>query len=717
MQIQVKNKVSVVTVVFNAQDFIEETIKSIINQTCFDQIEYLVIDGASTDRTLEIINKYKDKIDILMSEPDDGVYSAMNKAIELATGKWINFMNAGDTFYDTKVVENFLLQAKSDSDLIYGDVNLVGQGLNKVVKSNLTESVFKETPFCHQSLFTRLNLMKKEKFDTTYKVVADYDFILNSYLLHKRFQYLDFVVSKYQLGGLSYQNMQLMNIEGVHILTKAKRKHPDINLENSPFFQNLKLSLGNDHHIRVSEELHKLTNISVRKNPFNKIVQYKRLIKTYSGGGSEENKEELTDFKVLHLNTFDKVGGAARAVFRLNEALRKLEFHSGLLTLYKYSNQPAIVSPFNPVFKRYILKIMQTLTRILFNIKELDPNKPFSINKIGILNQSHPIVKKAEIVHLHWINNHLLSIAELEKLANSKKPLVWTTHDMWAFTGGCHYPVDCNFKFAQGCGNCPVINSVKKHDISSKLLAKKTEIFEKANITVIAPSNYMKEKAQSSPVFKNKRIEVIPNALDCSFFYKVSVELSQNYFPFMKPGKKYIGFGADRNAGYKGLSYLIESINLYAAEFNSENLELVVFGMFEQEVLLEFPSNMKIHNIGLINDDEKLRALYSFIDIFISPSLMEAFGQVITEAMACETACVAFDGLGSKDIINHKENGYLAEYKSVNDIKNGIHYLLINEVRLKEMKANARKKVVETFDYPIIAQQHIDLYNSLTEAS
>ena len=273
--------VSVVTVTFNAEKDIENTIKSIINQTYFHAIEYIIVDGGSTDRTIDIIKKYKDYIDFFISEPDNGVYDAMNKAIDIATGTWINFMNAGDQFYDNLVIENFIRKARISSDLVYGDVNVIGEGINRIVKADLENRIFKVTPFCHQSLFVKTVLMKEKKFNTTYIVLADYDFIVNSYVRNKKFQNLDFTVSKYQLGGMSRHNVHIMHTEGVHILMKLQKQYKNIVLEDSNFYAGILRYVGDTYSLTIQDEIKKLTEISFKINPIKKYKQYKRLLNAY----------------------------------------------------------------------------------------------------------------------------------------------------------------------------------------------------------------------------------------------------------------------------------------------------------------------------------------------------------------------------------------------------------------------------------------------------
>ena len=160
--------ISIVTVSYNAVKDIEKTILSVLNQT-YPNIEYIIIDGGSTDGTLDIIKKYEDKISYWVSEPDKGIYDAMNKGTLKATGVWLNFMNAGDTFYNEHVLEKvFKDNDWSDADVIYGNVNIEYPKKTKLKKPLPLKRIEQQMVFCHQGSFVRTMLQKQYLFNTTY---------------------------------------------------------------------------------------------------------------------------------------------------------------------------------------------------------------------------------------------------------------------------------------------------------------------------------------------------------------------------------------------------------------------------------------------------------------------------------------------------------------------------------------------------------------------
>ena len=174
-------KISIITVCYNAVQIIEETILSVINQT-YTNIEYIIIDGGSNDGTVDIINKYNDKISYWVSEPDKGIYDAMNKGIEKATGEWVNFMNAGDSFCSLSVISELNREGAFDScDLVYGDVIGKYKIGNRLLKAGNLKNITKTMQFSHQSTFAKCSLMKENLYVLTYRLAADYNFILSLY--------------------------------------------------------------------------------------------------------------------------------------------------------------------------------------------------------------------------------------------------------------------------------------------------------------------------------------------------------------------------------------------------------------------------------------------------------------------------------------------------------------------------------------------------------
>ncbi|HYF69232.1 MAG TPA: glycosyltransferase family 2 protein [Ohtaekwangia sp.] len=189
-------KISIITVVFNGAQLLEETIKSVL-LLAYDSIEYIIIDGGSTDGSVEVIDRFKDRISYSISEPDKGIYDAMNKGIRKATGDWINFMNCGDRFSSSDALGFFEEDQFNNVDVIYGDALIKYPTFNKKFNGHDINNFWKAMPFCHQSCFVKSTLMKEYSFDTRYKYAADFEFLYKAYLNDKKFFHISIEICQY----------------------------------------------------------------------------------------------------------------------------------------------------------------------------------------------------------------------------------------------------------------------------------------------------------------------------------------------------------------------------------------------------------------------------------------------------------------------------------------------------------------------------------------
>ncbi len=198
--------VSIITVCYNSEKHIADTIESVLNQTD-KKYEYIIVDGGSTDDTLKIIQNYKEHIGVLISEPDKGIYDAMNKGAGLAKGKWIIFLNSGDRFYKNNTLENIFSKKNYFVDFIYGDCRVTyNSGFSRIAKARKIEELWKGMVFSHQSLFTNNGVFKEYKFNIDNKIAGDFEFIYRCYSKGYKFYYLNFPVAEILAGGLSDTN-------------------------------------------------------------------------------------------------------------------------------------------------------------------------------------------------------------------------------------------------------------------------------------------------------------------------------------------------------------------------------------------------------------------------------------------------------------------------------------------------------------------------------
>lgn len=195
-------KISIVTIVLNDKNNIERTIQSVLAQDI--EFEYVIIDGGSTDDTLDVIEKYKDKINILVSEPDTGIYNAMNKAIDLVNGEWVCFMNSGDMFFDSNVLKKILPNLDDNVDIVYGDQEVRYISKSKILKADKNiKDIWKGMVFSHQSCFVKKDILKQYRFNESNRITADYELFNILYKANKRFKYIPMIVASVSTGGVS----------------------------------------------------------------------------------------------------------------------------------------------------------------------------------------------------------------------------------------------------------------------------------------------------------------------------------------------------------------------------------------------------------------------------------------------------------------------------------------------------------------------------------
>ena len=417
--------------------------------------------------------------------------------------------------------------------------------------------------------------------------------------------------------------------------------------------------------------------------------------------------------RVLTVNVSDSSGGAARAAYRIHKATIEAGIDGRFLVKNKSLNDPNVLSvqsfdsfssfkaPFRWLQHKINNKLQQARWRPYPNRQNV-----FMSDLRG--SSLHGALQKIEydILHLHWIN---LRFVDIEDLAKITKPIVWTLHDCWPFTGVCHYFYDCT-RYKQSCGSCPHLASNNEKDLSHKVWQKKMEVFSKLNIHVVCPSNWLAQAARESTIFKQFPVSVIPNPLDTDFFVPGS-KIDACKVLSISPEKRYILYGAmnaikDRN---KGFAELKSCLQYYEKQFDAKDIEVLTFGSNEKA---QFELNhIRTTDLGLLND-QQLRAAYRASDVMVTPSLSENLSNIIMESLSCGTPVVAFNIGGNSDMIDHKLNGYLAEPYNPQDLAAGIAWCLENNTS-GELSRRARNNVEENYSMERVGEMYVELYKEL----
>jgi glycosyltransferase involved in cell wall biosynthesis len=405
--------------------------------------------------------------------------------------------------------------------------------------------------------------------------------------------------------------------------------------------------------------------------------------------------------RVLIVSYSDISGGAAIAAYRLHKALLKAGLDSSMLVQDKISDDHTVMGPKTKT-RRVVARIRSALDALPIGSYKNRTETLFSPAWVPLgsiateINELNP-----DIVHLHWICGGMMSIEEIAKI---KAPIVWSLHDMWTFTGGCHYDEGCA-GYEQDCGTCRVLQSHGQGDLSKWVLARKERAFKKTtNVTIVGLSGWIADCAKHSTLFKDKRVVNLPNPIDTEVFRPLDKGMAREMLGIPQD-KQVILFGAmgatsDPRKGFKELSEALTSLE-------RNDVEFTIFGSSEPKHLQGFP--LGAHYLGHLHDDISLRVLYSAADVTVVPSRQENLSNVIMESLSCGTPVVAFDIGGNSDMIDHRNCGYLATPLDTVDLARGIEWVLATPNH-EELCHNAREKVLREFDAKVVAKRYIQLY-------
>lgn len=409
--------------------------------------------------------------------------------------------------------------------------------------------------------------------------------------------------------------------------------------------------------------------------------------------------------RVTHLVAGELSGGAARGALWLHQALCCSGVDSALLT-------DAPVDPQDPTLHSLVRSPWQALAHRLSRRLDGAPAwayprrlpRIFSTGTRGLDWRHHPAVQQADLVHLHWVNG----LATVESLAGAGKPLVWTLRDMWPFTGGCHYAMDCT-RFRDGCGRCPQLGSTRGNDLSRQVVQRKQRHWP-ATLQPVAISHWLAEMAGSSAVFQGRHVEVIPNGIDTRRFAPMPVGEARARLG-LPAGRRIVLFAAQQVGDfYKGFDHLRQALAL----LDPAGLQLLVIGRAGPELLAGLA--MSHTALGFVTDDERLRCAYAAADLFVAPSVMEAFGKSLAEAQACGTPVVCFDATGPRDIVEHRVTGWRARPFEAGDLAAGMRWVLdLPPEAAAAMRQRSRERAVRLFDSLQVAAVYAALYRRLLD--
>lgn len=415
--------------------------------------------------------------------------------------------------------------------------------------------------------------------------------------------------------------------------------------------------------------------------------------------------------KCLLISTFEQRGGAARSAHRLYRGLNHLGVDIRMLVQYKESADSNVVGP------RGLLACLGAEMRPYLDAlplfcyrSRLSP--PWSLAWLPNNIDAEVASYAPDIIHLHGVGHGFLPLNAISRL---NKPLIWTLHDSWTFTGGCHLPGDCE-RYTGRCGWCPQLNARHERDLSRWGWSRKAAIWEQLDVTFVTPSHWLASRAASSSLLGSKRIKVIPNGIDVTCFTpgnrgscRTALGLPQDEIVLLYGAS---AFTKDAN---KGFQLLQDSLKLVNERLPKMKLMLALFGDPNyRETELQ---GIQVRSYGHVSSEEQLVMLYGAANIFILPSLQENLPNTVMESMACGTPCVAFDVGGVRDLVSHCENGFVANAADENELSEGIIWMLADDDRRARMGSQARKAIEDGFSLTEVANRHLSHYGDILSDS
>lgn len=420
--------------------------------------------------------------------------------------------------------------------------------------------------------------------------------------------------------------------------------------------------------------------------------------------------------KVLLLNTFDTNSGSALAAQRLTQGLRSVGVNASMLVQKKVSENSTILGPQNK-FEEFTAKASRALHNIPLKLRRQAVDSEFSVpwlprtTWVGLTQPlSRMAALKPDLINLHWVNYNYLQIEEIARL---KAPIVWTMHDMWPFTGGCHYSGNCD-RYAKTCGACPQLGSLNDRDLSRWVWQRKAKAWNRLNLTLVTPSSWLAECARQSSLFSSQRIEVIANGLDLGLYQPQPQQIARKTLN-LPQDKKLVLFGAVNatQSRRKGFHLLQPALQQLANSTWQAQIDLVVFGANPSEHQPDL--GFKTHYLGKISDEKVLALAYAAADVFVASSLQDNLPNTLVEAIACGTPCVAFSVGGIPDVVEHQQNGYLAHPYQIEDLAQGIAWVLEQPDRHQKLCSRARQKAEQEFSLERQAKRYLTLFDQAVD--
>lgn len=412
--------------------------------------------------------------------------------------------------------------------------------------------------------------------------------------------------------------------------------------------------------------------------------------------------------KVLIVNTSDRKGGAAVAANRLMHALNNHGVKVRMLVRDKQTTDISVVRlAVWPILSRWRFLWERLVIFMHLGFKRQH------LFEIDIANTGVDITQTAEfrdadVIHLHWVNQGMLSLSDIRKIIKSGKPVVWTMHDLWPATAVCHYARECRH-YTTHCQQCPLLPGNSSKDLSSSVWKQKQQMLAAGNVYFVACSRWLEGEARKSALLKGHTVTSIPNPIDDRLFRPTDQAEARQALGLPEQGRIILFVSQRVTDRRKGMDYLIEAIRLLVTQQPDMKADtrIAIMGSHAEEIAeqLALPTIL----LGYQNDERAIASVYNAADVFVTPSLEDNLPNTIMEAMACGVPCVGFRVGGIPEMIDHQKTGYVAAYRDSSDLAQGISWVL-NVADRQELSHQCLRKVSQSWSQASVSLRYTELY-------
>ncbi|MBO4810960.1 MAG: glycosyltransferase family 4 protein [Prevotella sp.] len=412
--------------------------------------------------------------------------------------------------------------------------------------------------------------------------------------------------------------------------------------------------------------------------------------------------------KVLIVNTSERTGGAAVAAGRLCDALNNNGVKARMLVRDKQSDNINVIAlPRSPLLRWHFLwERWVIFWRLHFkreHLFEIDiANSGSDITRL-------PAFREADVIHLHWVNQGMLSLSDIRRILLSGKPVVWTMHDLWPATAICHYARGCR-RYSNHCQICPLLpGGGSANDLAARTWSRKEQMLNQGSIAFVACSRWLEGEAKKSALLRGHLITSIPNAIDTRIYRPQSRSEARSALQLPQEGNVILFVSQRVTDERKGISFFIDALHQLVDQHPElkENTSVAILGGHADEVAQQLP--LPAHALGYIADEHQIVNVYNAADVFVTPSLEDNLPNTIMEAMACGVPCVGFRVGGIPEMIDHQQNGFLVEPRNSSQLASGMAWVLCHPNR-QELQQHAVKKVMHSYSQQSVALRYIELY-------